>query len=127
MYYGVNVTNTSATRCLTGGFFGVSAYSPGGHLLASSDTQQRGLGPGAATPTLMVQPGASVHFTVGFADNVASAGGVSCGTVVGSLHLIPPNDTSSDQVATPMQRGGWPALCEGLVLVGPIQPGASSY
>jgi hypothetical protein len=130
VYYGVTVTNTSSARCLTGGFFGVSAYSPDGRLVTSSDARAGGLtgtSGTSGTPTLTVPPGSSIHFIVGFADNVASAGGAPCGTVVGSLHLIPPNDTSTDQVATPKQGGGFPPLCEGSILVGPIQPGASSY
>jgi hypothetical protein len=122
LFYVINVMNSSSATCVTGGYVGVSAYDPAGNLLAASETRQASLGsPG--TPTLSVAPGTSVHFTVGLADSNISAGGTECSTRVGAFHLIPPNETTEVQVATPISSG-YPTLCGNEILVGPLQSGA---
>lgn len=122
LYYTVNLTNTSGGACMTGGYPGVSAYTPAGRLITSSTSRS----PGTAS-NLTVPPTETVHFIVGLRDNDPQHGGAPCGTTVGALHVIPPNDTSSLQVATPIaaSHGGFPALCGSQIVVGPIYPGSA--
>lgn len=122
VYYSIQVTNVGSTKCITAGYFGVSAYSPDGRLITSSDTRDSGLDNSASE--LTVAPNGSVNFTIGLADNNPTQGGTACGTVVGALHLIPPNDTNSNQLATPLKNGGFPPLCQPMILVGPAVAGA---
>ena len=76
-------------------------------------------------PTLTFAPGASVHFTVGLPDVDAATGGTQCSVTVGALHLIPPNETTEVQIATPISTG-YPSLCGSSFMVGALQSGASS-
>ena len=86
-----------------GGYVGVSAYDPTGQLIAASAMHE---GTGLSRPpTLTVAPGASVHFTIGLPDVDAAAGGTQCSMTVGALHLIPPNETTEVQIATPISNG----------------------
>jgi hypothetical protein len=66
---------------------------------------------------------ASVNFSIGLPDVDAEAGGTECPTVVGALHLIPPNERTAVQVATPISAG-YPKLCGNSFLVGPLVSGA---
>jgi hypothetical protein len=43
--------------------------------------------------------------------------------MVGALHLIPPNETTEVQIATPVTMG-YPALCGSTFQVGPLLSGA---
>jgi hypothetical protein len=123
VFYVVDLLNTSAAPCVTGGYVGVSAYNPMGHLIAASAMREgTGLAP---SPTLSVAPGTSVHFTVGFPDVDEAAGGTACSVTVGALHLIPPNETTEVQIATPISTG-YPSLCGSSFIVGALQSGASS-
>jgi len=123
VFYVVDLLNSSAAPCVTGGYVGVSAYDPMGHLIAASAMRE---GTGLAPPqTLTVAPGASAHFTVGFPDVDEAAGGTACSVTVGALHLIPPNKTTEVQIATPISTG-YPSLCGSSFMVGALQSGASS-
>jgi len=103
LYYGVNLLNSSPTSCVTGGYVGVSAYSPAGDLIAANESRDSmGM---SSPPTLTVATGASVHFVVGLPDVVEATGGTECSTTVGALHLIPPNETSEVQIAHSDQCG----------------------
>ena len=74
IYYVVNLLNSSPSTCVTGGYVGVSAYDPAGHLIAASDFHSP---LDQSPPTLSVAPGASVHFSVGLADVDQTTGGTS--------------------------------------------------
>jgi hypothetical protein len=121
LYYPVNMTNVSSSACETGGYFGAAAYDPNGVLLVGTETRDPSLNPSANSSAVTVSPGATISFVVGFPDN---NGSTSCNTNVGSLHLTPPNDTSQLQVATPRQSGGFPLLCQGKLLIGPVSLGS---
>jgi hypothetical protein len=123
VFYVVNLLNSSPARCLTGGYVGVSAYDPTGQLIAAS-AMHEGTGLSRA-PTLTVAPGASVHFTIGLPDVDAAAGGTQCSMTVGALHLIPPNETTEVQIATPISNG-YPPLCGSGFMVGALQSGPST-
>jgi hypothetical protein len=123
IFYGVNLENTSPVSCVTGGYVGVAAYDPAGSLIAASALHDP-MG-AAAPPTLTVVPGSSLHFIVGLPDSDAEAGGSECAVTVGALHLIPPNETSEEQIATPISSG-YPRQCETTFLVGPLEPGATN-
>jgi hypothetical protein len=118
----VSLVNVASEACATAGYFGVSAYDPSGKLLASQDVRDSAFGGPADEVT--VPPGGSMHFTVGFADDVIAEGGTSCSSTVGALHLIPPNTSDEVQVATPVPSGGYPSLCSSQILVGPVAMGA---
>jgi hypothetical protein len=120
LYYTVNLENVSGRGCVTGGYVGVAAYDPEGRLIPASESRAPGFAPDAA---LSVEPGASMHFTVGFADVDMETGGTPCSTMVGALHLIPPNDWTEEQVATRISTG-YPKLCGNNFLVGPLASGA---
>jgi hypothetical protein len=123
LYYSVNLLNSSAVTCVTGGYVGVSAYDPMGHLIAASAMRQ---GTGLSGPsTLSVAPGTSVYFTVGLPDVNQSDGGTSCAVTVGALHLIPPNETSEVQIATPISSG-YPSLCGSTFIVSALQSGTGA-
>jgi len=121
LFYGVNLENVSGRACVTGGFVGVAAYEPDGQLIPASE-QRAPMGPDNA---LSVASGASVSFSIGFPDVDIEAGGTECSTVVGGLHLIPPNEWTDVAVATPLGTGGWPKLCGNSFLVGPLVMGAT--
>jgi hypothetical protein len=116
IYYIVDLMNSSSVACVTAGYVGVSAYDPGGDLITASEIRETG-----GTPTLSVAPGASVNFMVGFSD--VDEGG--CSVTVGALHLIPPNETTEVQIATPVSSG-YPSLCGKTFLVTPLQSGTVS-
>ena len=101
------------------GYFGVSAYSPTGTLIAANDTREADLG---TLGTILLVPGATAVFQVGFEDSDLQAGGANCHTVVGSLHLIPPDQTSTLEIATPdpLSTDRYPPLCEQKLYVGPV-------
>ena len=103
----MNLANSSSQTCVTGGYVGVRAYDPAGAQIAASELRDP-LGD-SSPPTLYVSPGDSVHFTIGL-PTVRPAGGTQCSTKVGVLHLIPPNETTEVQIATPV-RAGYPLLC----------------
>lgn len=121
LYYSVDVRNVAAVACHMAGYFGVSAFAPSGALVAASDTREADLG---SLGPVVLTPGSVAHFQVGFQDSNLRAGGIDCHTVVGSLHLIPPDQTTSVQVATPDARsnGRYPPLCERKIFVGPVTP-----
>ena len=121
LYYSVNIENSGKSACQMTGYFGVSAYAPTGTLIAANDTREADLG---TLGTIFLVPGAMAFFQVGFEDSNFQAGGTDCHTVVGSLHLIPPDQTSTQQVATPdpLSTGGYPPLCEQKLYVGPVSP-----
>ena len=121
LFYGVNLLNSSPSTCVTGGYVGVSAYDPAGGLIAASESRSS-MGT-TSPPTLTVAPGATVHFVVGLPDVNEAAGGTECSTTVGALHLIPPNETTEVQIATPISTG-YPKLCGDTFLVGPLLNGA---
>jgi hypothetical protein len=124
VYYVVNLLNPSPSACVTGGYVGVSAYDPAGDLIAVSAMREgTGLTP---PPTLTIAPGASVHFTVGLPDVDEATGGTQCSVTVGALHLIPPNEKSEVQIATPISAGYYPSLCGSRFVVGALQSDASS-
>jgi hypothetical protein len=120
LFYVVNLENVSGSACVTGGFVGVAAYDPEGHLIPASEERAPSMAP---DEPLSVGPGASVNFSVGLADVDIEAGGTQCSTVVGALHLIPPNERTDVQVATPISAG-YPKLCGNGFLVGPLVSGA---
>lgn len=121
LFYAVNLENISGRACVTGGYVGVAAYDPEGRLIAASEQRAPDMAPDVA---LSVSPGASVGFTIGFEDVDIEAGGTPCSTMVGALHLIPPNERTDVQVATPLADGsGYPALCGTSFLVGPLTSG----
>ena len=120
LFYVVNLENVSGRACVTGGFVGVAAYDPEGNLISASEERAPSMAPDAA---LSVGPGVSVYFSIGLPDVDAEAGGTECSTVVGALHLIPPNESTDVQVATPIS-GGYPKLCGNGFLVGPLVSGA---
>ena len=122
LYFTVNLLNSSQVTCATGGYVGVSAYEPSGVLIAASDSREP-LGSANPPPTLAVDPGQSVHFIVGLPDVNQAEGGAECSTTVGALHLIPPNERTELQIATPV-HSTYPSLCEGTIYVGPLQSGA---
>lgn len=125
IYYPVNLTNGSSSACVTGGYFGAAAYDPSGGLVVGTETRDPSLGVGTSNAAITVAPGATVSFVVGLPDN-EGGGGASCSTTMGDLHLTPPNDTSQLDVATPRQGGGFPALCQHELLVGPVSLGAKA-
>lgn len=121
LYYTVDVANPTTSACHIAGYFGVSAYSPAGTLIVGSDTREADLGlPG----TVVLAPGVRAWFEVGFEDSDLQDGGSDCHTPVGSLHLIPPDQTTSLDLATPdpLSEDGYPALCEHRLWVGPVSP-----
>jgi hypothetical protein len=122
-YFGVNLLNSSPATCVTGGYVGVSAYDPAGDLISASESRDL-LGSNSA-PTLSVAPGASIHFVIGLPDTNVADGGTECSNTVGALHLIPPNETTEVQIATPVARG-YPSLCGNTFMVGPLQSGATN-
>lgn len=121
LFYVVNLENVSEEACVTGGFVGVAAYDPEGRLIPASEEHAPSMAPDVA---LSVAPGTSVNFSVGFEDVDIAAGGIACSTVVGGLHLIPPNEWTTVPVATPLRTGGYPTLCGSSFLVGPLESGA---
>lgn len=123
VYFVVNLVNSSSAPCETGGYVGVSAYDPAGDLIPASESRQL-LGTNSAA-ALTMTPGGTVHFIVGFADTDMADGGYLCSTTVGALHLIPPDETTEVQVATPV-RSHFPALCGRTFQVGPLISGAAS-
>lgn len=120
LFYVVNLENVSGRACVTGGYVGVAAYDPEGHLIAASEDRAPSMAPDDA---LSVGPGASMHFSVGLPDVDVETGGTECSTVVGALHLIPPNDWTDVPVPTPISTG-YPKLCGNSFLVGPLVSGA---
>lgn len=120
LVYIVNLENVSGRACVTGGYVGVSAYDPQGRLIPASEDRAPGMAPDIA---LSVAPGASINFSIGLADVDIAAGGTECSTVVGALHLIPPNETTALQVATPISTG-YPKLCGDNFFVGALASGA---
>jgi len=122
IYYVVNLLNSSPSACITGGYVGVSAYDPAGHLITASEYR---IPFGQSPPTLSVAPGASLYFVVGLADVDQVAGGTECSVTVGALHLIPPNESTEVQIATPTTTG-YPKLCMPTVGVGPLQNGTGN-
>jgi hypothetical protein len=122
LYFTVNLLNSSQATCVTGGYVGVSAYEPSGVLIAASDSREL-LSPANSPPTLAVDPGQYLHFIVGLPDVNQAEGGADCLTTVGALHLIPPNESTEVQVATPV-HSTYPSLCMGTIYVGPLQSGA---
>jgi hypothetical protein len=121
LFYVVNLLNSSPSTCVTGGYVGVSAYDPAGDLIAASGSRNA-MGT-TSPPTLTVAPGATVHFVVGLPDVNEAAGGTECSTTVGALHLIPPNEMTGVQIATPISTG-YPKLCGEAFMVGPLLSGA---
>jgi hypothetical protein len=121
IYFEVNLVNSSSVTCVTGGYVGISAYDPAGHLIAATESRQV-LSGASSPPALSVAPGTSVHFEVGFADVNESDGGTKCSITVGALHLIPPNETTEVQIATPVSSG-YPALCGNTFQVGELYSG----
>ena len=121
LYYSVDIRNVAASTCHMSGYFGVSAFSPAGILIAANDSREADLG---ILGPVVLGPGASAQFQVGFQDSNLQAGGTDCHTVVGSLHLIPPDQTTSVQLATPdaLSDSGHPPLCEQKLFVGPVSP-----
>jgi Protein of unknown function (DUF4232) len=122
LFYIVNLENVSGRACVTGGYVGVAAYEPDGLLISASEERAPSMAPDVA---LSVGPGTSMHFSVGFPDVDIEAGGTECSTVVGALHLIPPNEWTDVQVATPTATG-YPKLCGNSFLVGPLVSGATT-
>jgi hypothetical protein len=120
LFYVVNLENVSGQACVTGGYVGVAAYDPEGRLIPASEQRAPSMAPDDA---LSVAPGASMHFSIGLPDVDMEAGGTDCQTVVGALHLIPPNERTDVQVATPISTG-YPKLCGSSFLVGPLVSGA---
>jgi hypothetical protein len=123
LYFQVALVNTSSASCVTGGYVGVAAYTPAGHLIVA--TESRELLGASAPSTLSIAPGASMHFVVGFPDVDQADGGTACSTMVGALHLIPPNETTEVQIATPVATG-YPTLCGSTFNVGPLVSGAAN-
>lgn len=123
VFFVVNLLNSTSTTCVTGGYVGVSTYDPAGDQIAASES--RDLMGSNSAPTISVAPGASIHFMVGLADVDDATGGTECSTTVGALHLIPPNEKTEVQIATPV-RMGFPALCGNTFLVGPLLSGATN-
>lgn len=121
LYYSVDIENSTRSPCHMAGYFGVSAYSPTGTLIAANDTREADLG---TLGTVLLFPGAQAFFQVGFEDSDLENGGTDCHTAVGSLHLIPPDQTSGLAVVTtgPSSPGGYPPSCERRLLVGPVSP-----
>jgi hypothetical protein len=119
LFYVVNLENVSDRACVTGGYVGVAAYDPEGRLIEASEERAPSLGPDEA---LSVDPGTSMHFTIGLPD-VDIETGTECSTVVGALHLIPPDERTDLQVATPI-TAGFPKLCGDSFLIGPLVSGA---
>ena len=101
LFYSVNLQNVTGRACVTGGYVGVAAYDPAGHLIPAAE-QRASMAPDVA---LSVGPGGSMHFSIGLPDVDIEAGGTECSTVVGALHLIPPNERTEVQVATPVSTG----------------------
>ena len=121
LFYSVNLLNSSPSTCVTGGYVGVSAYDPAGNLIAASGSRDT---TNTTSPsTLTVAPGATAHFVVGLPDVNEAAGGTACSTTVGALHLIPPNEMTEVQIATPISTG-YPKLCGDAFLVGPLLSGS---
>jgi len=121
LFYVINFRNASSSVCITGGYVGVSAYDPAGFLITASESRNA-MGT-TSPPTLKVAPYSTIHFVVGFSDVNRGAGGTACSTVVGALHLIPPNEKTEVQIATPISSG-YPNLCGSTFLVGPLLVGA---
>ncbi len=119
LFYIVNLENVSGQACVTGGFVGVAAYDPEGRLIPASEERAPSMAPDDA---LSVAPKASMHFSIGLPD-VDIETGTECSTVVGALHLIPPNEWTDVQVPTPISTG-YPKLCGNSFLVGPLVSGA---
>lgn len=119
LFYSVNLQNVTGRACVTGGYVGVAAYDPAGHLIPAAE-QRASMAPDVA---LSVGAGGSMHFSIGLPDVDIEAGGTECSTVVGALHLIPPNERTEVQVATPISTG-YPKLCGNSFLVGPLVSGA---
>ncbi len=120
LFYVVNLENISGRACVTGGYVGVAAYDPEGSLIPASEDRAPSMAPDDA---LSVGPGASMHFSIGLPDVDVEAGGTECSTVVGALHLIPPNETTDVQIFTLISTG-YPKLCGNSFLVGPLVSGA---
>jgi hypothetical protein len=118
IYYGVGLRNDADRSCVTGGYPGISAYSPAGDRLPLRAARQPG-----ATPALTVAAGHSVYFTLGLSDGADLPSG-TCATTVGALHIIAPDDTASFAVATPLQGGKDPVACSGRAEVSPLIAGA---
>jgi hypothetical protein len=119
-FYLFQITNTSATSCQVGGFFGVSLYDRDGHLLTDKTVRSTNLPneSGPATP-LLLAPGNVAHFVVSFSEN-----GESCPSI-GSFHLIPPNARSQLQVSLSPPPGTTYVYCSSPVQVSPTKSGAA--
>lgn len=118
-FYLFQITNTSATSCQVGGFFGVSLYDPNGHVLTDKTVRSTNLPneTGPATP-LLLAPGNVAHFVVSFSET-----GETCPSI-GSFHLVPPNARTQLQVSLSPPAGTTYVYCSPPVQVSPTKPGA---
>lgn len=119
--YVFEVTDRGGSPCPIGGYFGVSIYDQGGHLLNGSAQRTAnlpGTGSGPEQP-ITLQPGGVAHFKVEIGE--IPTGGASKCPVIGSFHLIPPNDRSGLQVSVPASDNYW--YCGTTFEVGPTVAG----
>jgi hypothetical protein len=108
-YFTFNATNDANTTCAIGGYFGVSLYDPSGNLLSSDDNRYD-------TPTsIELAPAATVTFQVELDQALCNA----TSPHIGAFHLIPPNDTTFNQVTT---NAGYLYCGPGTIGVSPDSP-----
>lgn len=107
-YLTIRATNTGASPCTIGGYFGVSAYS----LTGAAIEKHNAHAPGSPLRNVTVPPGGAVTFTAGINDLAAGPQG-QCPRL-GSFHLVPPGDTTA--VTLPLASAGV-VECAGVITV----------
>jgi hypothetical protein len=118
---GFAMQNTASASCTTLGYPGIQFLSKRGAALPTRDVRTTTDFFGTTKlARLTVAPGQSASFRLGVSHGSASPNG--CVTA-GYVQVIPPNDTSTVQIAIP----GGVYECGGVVTVSPMQPGTSAY
>jgi hypothetical protein len=94
-YYAIIAKNIGSITCDVGGYFGVSVWNPGGHLLSADDQRQPTTTNGAPVRQVALAPGAYASFVIRLVDATCT----NSSPQIGAFHFIPPNDTTFDQVS----------------------------
>ncbi len=117
---GFALKNTGSTSCGTIGYPGIQFLDKSGKPLTTNTTRTtRDYFGSAPKVALTVAPGSSVSFRIGVTH--VPTGSATCTTAY-QLQVIPPNDTSTLDVALP--DGEY--YCQ-TATVSPVRPGTSAY